>query len=355
MIYIELETDPFTEVFSKEEHDVMKTSVPKPIRRPLRGMQPKPDTYSYIRVVDSEGRPIPLVDAGGEGVDEQGRGTTDYFTNFLIQSVSLVRTEKQQIVETFGEDYIYMFGESPRVYNISALLVNSLDFNWFNEFWYNYENYLRGSKLVERGARAYIMNDDLLWECYILGVNATKSAGNKMAVPIQITLFVLNEALISTVGDPDFPNYPGVEGSQLQNIESYSRLLARYEDNREIYWDQARTSNFINDLYRMLTTGELTYSTKFKRNPQVPLRGKIRDNYDEYIGAAGPTNAYFDEADLMRMRILHMVRDFYGLSYAMVSWAKDMGAILNSTSAFNAWSGLTGVSFGIETTLGSLV
>jgi len=354
-VYIELETDPFTEVFSKEQHDATKTSMSKPIRRPMRGVQPKPDTYSYIRVVDSNGSPISVIDAGGENVDDQGRGTTDYYTNFLIQSVSMPRQEKQQIIETFGEDYLYMFGDAPRVYTINALLMNTLDFNWFNEFWYNYENYLRGTKLVERGARAYIFNDDMLWECYIIGMSATKNSANRNAVPIQLTVFVVNDAITANIGDPEFPNYPSAEGSVLQNVESYDRLLARYEDNREIYWDTARTSSFMSDLYTILTTGELTYSRKFKRDPSVPIRSMIRDNYDEYIGAAGPTNAYYDQQDLLRMQTLHMIKDFAALSSAMLQFINGIGGAFSGGSAFDSYSSLSGNSFGIISTPGSLL
>ena len=36
-------------------------------------------------------------------------------SNFLIQAVTEERMEKQQVVETFGESFIFFFGERPRV------------------------------------------------------------------------------------------------------------------------------------------------------------------------------------------------------------------------------------------------
>jgi hypothetical protein len=355
-VYIELEKDPFTEVFEAEKSaNALRSTMPKPVRRPMRGMQLKPDSYSYIRVVDNSGKPIPIVDAGGEGTDDQGHATTDYFTNFLIQSVTMPRMEKQQIIETFGSDYVYFYGEAPRVYTIQAQLMNSLDFNWFNEFWYNYENYLRGTKLVERGARAYMYTDDMLWECYLLNLQANKSTTDRDSVTVQFTIFVINEAIVSSIGDPKFPLYSDDADMPLSNIESYDRLLANYQENRKLYWDRARTQNFLTDLYTILTTGELTYSRTFKRNPNVPLRGMIRDNYDEFIGMAGPTSAYYDNSDITRMKLLHAIKDFASLSASMLGWMNNVGGALGSGSPLNAWNGLAGAGFGCISVAGTLV
>lgn len=87
----------------------------------------------------------------------------------------------------------------------------------------------------------------------------------------------------------------------------------------------------------------------------MPLRGMIRDNQDEYIGAAGNTNVFYDRSDLRRMALLHTIRDFYELSGAMLGWMNSMGSILNGAPGFNAFNGLTGVSFGVITTGGSLL
>lgn len=353
-VFIELETDPFTEVFSKEAHDLNTTARPKAIRRPVRGMQLKENTYSYIRLVDSGGNPIPMIDAGGEGTDAQGRGTTDYYTNFLVQSVQMQRVEKKQVVETFGSDYIYFFGDSPRLYTVNALVTNTMDFDWFNEFWYNYENYLRGSKLVEMGARAYIYNDDLLWEGYLLSLNANKTSQNRDFVPIQFTIFVINEAQVKRVGTPEFPNRKGADQSLLNNPESFERLLAGFEQNRNVYYDRARTSNFLKDLYTILTTGQLTYSDKYKRNPRVPLRGMIRDNKDEYIGAAPNTDVFYDQSDIRRMALLHTIRDFYELSAGMLNFMNNVGGILSGGPGFAAWGAMTGASFGVMAASGTL-
>ena len=86
------------------------------VRRPTRGIVIKEDTYAVMRVLRADGSAIPLVNAGsrlGEE-DDEGRMTSESYSNFLIQQVSEERVEKQQIVETFGEAIIFFFGERPR-------------------------------------------------------------------------------------------------------------------------------------------------------------------------------------------------------------------------------------------------
>jgi hypothetical protein len=93
-------------------------------------------------------------------------------------------------VETFGEPYIFFYGEKPRILNVQGLLMNTVDFNWKNEFWKNYENYLRGTKLVELDARIYFYFDDQIVEGYMLDASAQHDAQLPYHVPFQFTLFV---------------------------------------------------------------------------------------------------------------------------------------------------------------------
>src|ERR1043166_5390362 len=64
------------------------------VRRPVRGIQIKEDTYATIQVRQSNGIAIPLFDAASRS--NTGRGYRN--SNFLIQSIQEQRAEKQQIV-----------------------------------------------------------------------------------------------------------------------------------------------------------------------------------------------------------------------------------------------------------------
>ncbi len=175
------------------------------IRRPTRGTELKEDTFATIRVAVSTGdRNIPLVDAGSRrtAAKFEGKTTTDVYSNFLLQQVQEERMEKQQILETFGEAYIFLFGERARVITFQGVLLNTFDFNWEAEWWFNYDNFLRGTRCVENDARAYISFDTTLVGGYIIGSNASKNAVDKNHVTFQFQMFVTSYNNFSAIGDP---------------------------------------------------------------------------------------------------------------------------------------------------------
>jgi hypothetical protein len=189
------------------------------VRRPLRGIQAKPNTYAMFRVLRADGTPVQLFNSSsdtyyGDGQDAIGR--SDTYANFLIQRYSESRAEKQQIIETFGEDYVFFFGERPRVIDVSGVLLNSADFNWKSEFWENYDQFLRGTKLVEQNARLYFYFDDVVIEGYIMGASSVGDASNPYMLPFQFQLFVTHYTVISKVGSVYIkPSDTGERSSQL--------------------------------------------------------------------------------------------------------------------------------------------
>jgi hypothetical protein len=170
-------------------------------RRPTRGIEVKSDTYATLKVVKSDGSILPLVDSSAP----DGFSTTSGYTNFLLQNVAEQRVEKQQIIETFGASYIFFFGEQPRFLQIQAVLLNTHDFNWEAEWWSNYNTYLRGTKLVEMGARCYLAYDDNVVEGYLTQCQGMKAAMEPWVVQLSFQFFVTNCFNVSMVGNPRFP------------------------------------------------------------------------------------------------------------------------------------------------------
>ena len=155
--FVEIQTDAFADRLT-ELTDAKKWNYAG-VRRPYRGIEIKEDTYAIMKVIRADGTEIPLTDAGGEVRPQSGNKTkaggsvpaksaksggasTYNYSNFVIQRIDESRQEKSQILETFGDTFIFFFGERPRLLNVSGLLMNTLDFNWRTEFWYNYENHL---------------------------------------------------------------------------------------------------------------------------------------------------------------------------------------------------------------------
>lgn len=235
-VFVELVTDAFEDVFASQiaarqgmEGGGTRTRAGKVVaRRPVRGIEIKDDTYAYLKVVLSNGQEWPLLDSSSpDGFSKKG------YTNFILQQVTEMRMEKHQILETFGDSYVFFFGESPRFLNCSAVLVNTNDFNWRAEWWHNYENYLRGTKLVELGARCYMFWDDIVVEGYMLNCQASKTSEQPYSVSMQFKFFVTKYDNVSLSNVEQYPVRSSVylpEGVELSDADAFDKLQAVYSD-----------------------------------------------------------------------------------------------------------------------------
>jgi hypothetical protein len=267
-VYIELVTDPFDARFKDREQ--LATTIGAGlvnVRRPTRGLEVKDDTYAYIKLVRSDTVEIPIFDSSSPD------GMSTAYSNFILQSVQEQRMEKHQIVETFGDTYLFLFGESPRFLNVQAVLINSHDFNWKAEFMANYETYLRGTKAVEMGARTYLFYDQNIVEGYILNCQVQETSDQPHLVLLSFQFFVTNAQNISLIGT----------GSQNFPIRS-SALVPEGLDLREGMSGEGLellTSAQTNNFESSFTQGN------FDR--KSPIRSLILDNRDEYTTAIQPT------------------------------------------------------------------
>ena len=216
--FVSIEPDPFASNFrgaaigqSTENGSrpgaTSNTGLSAPVRRPVRGLQLKDDTYATLQVRTADGKNIPLVDAGGQPFDPDNiaLGYTDLYTNFLLQSVQEQRAEKMQVIQTFGEPFVFFFGEHPRVIAGTGILLNTEDFNWRAEFWENYDKYLRGTKCVQNKTRVTLQWDDILVEGYFIKANAAESATKPNQVEFDFQIFLTNYQNLSPIGLMDFP------------------------------------------------------------------------------------------------------------------------------------------------------
>ncbi len=180
------------------------------IRRPTRGIQIKEDTFATIRLVcGANGQNINLIDAGsrrvnadGSPITVNGRRATDIYSNFLLQKVHEERMEKAQILETFGEPYIFLFGERARIVSFQGILINTQDFNWEAEWWYNYDTYLRGTQAVQNDARVFIAYDETVVSGYIISASADKISGEPYLLNFQFQIFLTGYQSFSQLGNP---------------------------------------------------------------------------------------------------------------------------------------------------------
>lgn len=192
------------------------------IPRPVNGIQVKPNTPAYAQVVQRANvngntvttpiatlnnttntlTPVEL-DPGGVSSPlpplERRKTTSSSWTSWLLQSVREERVEKTQLVETFGDSYLYTYGEKPRSLVFQGILLNTDDYDWRYTFWENWENYFRASRLVELDARMYIRFDDILVEGYPINASVNQTSDNPNMMSFSFIFFVTNYTNLQTV------------------------------------------------------------------------------------------------------------------------------------------------------------
>lgn len=341
-VFVELVSDAFEDVFrstvaARQNTDNGRASrAGRPLaRRPTRGIEIKDDTYAAMKVVLSNGQEWPLLDSSSVG----GYSKKGY-SNFLLQQVTEQRMEKHQIVETFGDSYVFFFGESPRFLNCTAILVNTLDFNWRAEWWFNYENYLRGTKLVELGARCYMFWDDNIVEGYMINCQASETSQEPYTVSMQFKFFVTKYQNVSLSNVENYPVRSSVvlpEGVELTNTDAFERIQQSYrgdsagsraqdavpreqsvissaagrnEKNKITQKIRQLPSSLIVDpeVWNRLTgtvgTADIDRESlyTFSGGSSGALRGLIIENIDEYVGGGahipGPNTSLGSTEDL---------------------------------------------------------
>lgn len=132
----------------------------------------------------------------GTNTSRQGSLVPEY-SKFFLESVQESHQEKYQIVETFNDWYVYFYGERPPVYNFSGHLLNFANYNWKNEFMYFYQNFWRGTKAAELGARVFLTYDYQQIQGYILGVSTNTNALTDKAAPFNIQVLVTKRLIFN--------------------------------------------------------------------------------------------------------------------------------------------------------------
>jgi len=198
MSIILFEKDPFVDAIGAKSDDIGFKNIN--VRRPLSGIKIKENRFAFlsIRQASTDGNlvPISMRDSSAPG------GYSQATHNFILQDVQEQRQENLQIVQTFGDNFAFFYGQKPIVIQCSGMLINTVDFNWKNEWLYNYENFLRGTRCVENRARVYLGFDDTLVEGYMLTTNFAFSKDSPYLCPFGFQILVTNQVDLSSYNSP---------------------------------------------------------------------------------------------------------------------------------------------------------
>lgn len=135
------------------------------------------------------------------------------YGKFFLESVQESHTERSQIVETFGDFYVFMYGERPPVYNFSGSLLNYQNASWAEDFMFMYERFLRGSRCVQQNAVVILTYGGRQIEGLLLNMSTQTTAVIEGAVGLQFSVVVFDRKTYNFSEDLGFTLDPDKPGS----------------------------------------------------------------------------------------------------------------------------------------------
>lgn len=161
---------------------------------------------------------------GQQPKDTTERDLIPAYTKFFLESVSEAHAERSQIVETFGNFYVFMHGERPPMYTFSGKLVNSKNANWVQDFMFTYDTYLRGTRCTELNAKAILTYGGRQIEGLILSMQTGTQASLEGSVEFSMQVVVFQRKYLGFSDDFGFATS---DGKKLKSDEQFLKMLAQ--------------------------------------------------------------------------------------------------------------------------------
>jgi len=140
---------------------------------------------------------------GKSGVKAERKDLIPPYTKFILESVQEAHSERSQVVETFGDFYVFFFGERPPVYNFSGTLINSKNHNWLSDFMFYYDKYLRGTKCVENNATLLLTYGGRQVEGFMMNTGNVTAAQTEKGVNITFQVLIIDRKVLQHSVDFD--------------------------------------------------------------------------------------------------------------------------------------------------------
>lgn len=118
--------------------------------------------------------------------DTDGKKKSGY-DKFLITGVACSMSEKVQISEVFGDnEVIYYFGRQPLTFNITGLLIDSVDNSWFEKWMKMYSDFLRGSQTARNYELITLVLPNMILSGTISAFNYSQDASRDVDIPFSM-------------------------------------------------------------------------------------------------------------------------------------------------------------------------
>jgi hypothetical protein len=148
---------------------------------------------------------------GNDNFNKWQAAARGYIDNFILSGVKSRREEKSHVFSSLNEyNTTFFFGSMPVVYSFNGVVYDLENQEWYNDFNYYYENYLKGTSSVRNRTRIFVVFADQIIEGFLLNLAIGKDAQTNGAASIAFDFLVSQEIAIGYT-DPLTGNSRGLD------------------------------------------------------------------------------------------------------------------------------------------------
>ena len=211
--------------------------------------------YASTRGALGDGQAAGLTGEGSSVAKMVSSDATSGYDSFLLTGVSCSLSEKMQVTQVFGDnEVVYYFGRQPIVFNISGVLVDSRDNEWFTEWLRMYSAVLRGTQLAQRNQLLRLVLPNMILTGTIAETSWSQESSNDVTVSFNFS-FLAKRVEPLAVAESD---------SMAQNLIDFSKAEGFISQQKitSLKKDVARLASAIQDPKTTIAElGSAIYST----------------------------------------------------------------------------------------------
>jgi len=113
------------------------------------------------------------------------------FNNFSVNNFVETHDQITKIHMNFGAKWnVFLFGNTPNMYRVSGVFLDTQDYPYYQEFMIAYEKYLSGRQCVERGMQLKLMISGQIIDGFLLNVSVNHTAAVQQLKEFSFTFLV---------------------------------------------------------------------------------------------------------------------------------------------------------------------
>lgn len=132
-----------------------------------------------------------------------GKSSIGFIDCFLLRSVQSRLEERYFVFQSLNGDTVsFFFGAKPTIYSFSGALLDTYNQQWFNDFRFFYEEYIRGTMSISNNTRVMMVYEDQIIEGFILDMNMSKSAEMNVLANFEFNMLMVQRTHVNGYNTP---------------------------------------------------------------------------------------------------------------------------------------------------------